>query len=96
MPSTTPKLLNKEERIELSKSLPDWEINTDRISKTFFFENFVQAFGFMAKVALIAESMNHHPNWFNAYSSVKIDLTSHDLGGLSIRDVELAKAINKI
>ena len=60
------------------------------------FNSFVEAFGFMAQVALLAEARNHHPNWSNVYNRVSIDLTTHDLGGLSNLDVELAVAIDAL
>ncbi|XP_057590608.1 pterin-4-alpha-carbinolamine dehydratase 2 isoform X1 [Hippopotamus amphibius kiboko] len=67
----------------------------DAIYKEFSFKNFNQAFGFMSRVALQAEKMNHHPEWFNVYNKVQITLTSHDCGGLTKRDVKLAKFIEK-
>ncbi|XP_002710264.1 pterin-4-alpha-carbinolamine dehydratase 2 isoform X4 [Oryctolagus cuniculus] len=67
----------------------------DAIYKEFSFKNFNQAFGFMSRVALQAEKMNHHPEWFNVYNKVQITLTSHDRGGLTRRDVKLAKFIEK-
>jgi 4a-hydroxytetrahydrobiopterin dehydratase len=68
----------------------------DAIRKTYHFENFNAAFGFMARVALIAERMDHHPEWFNVYNRVEIVLASHDVGGLSERDFKLAHAIDEI
>ncbi|XP_047600804.1 pterin-4-alpha-carbinolamine dehydratase 2-like [Lutra lutra] len=67
----------------------------DAIYKGFSFKNFNQAFGFMSRVALQAKKMNHHPEWFNVYNKVQITLTSHDYGGLTKRDVKLAKFIEK-
>ncbi|XP_014439090.1 pterin-4-alpha-carbinolamine dehydratase 2 [Tupaia chinensis] len=67
----------------------------DAIYKEFAFKNFNQAFGFMTRVALQAEKMNHHPEWFNVYNKVQVTLTSHDRGGLTKRDVKLAKFIEK-
>ncbi|XP_050168396.1 pterin-4-alpha-carbinolamine dehydratase 2 [Myiozetetes cayanensis] len=67
----------------------------DAIYKEFNFKNFNQAFGFMTRVALQAEKMNHHPEWFNVYNKVQITLISHDCGGLSKRDVKLAQFIDK-
>ncbi|XP_012583166.1 PREDICTED: pterin-4-alpha-carbinolamine dehydratase 2 isoform X1 [Condylura cristata] len=67
----------------------------DAIYKEFIFKNFNQAFGFMSRVALQAEKMNHHPEWFNVYNKVQITLTSHDCGGLTKRDVQLANFIEK-
>ncbi|XP_048190360.1 pterin-4-alpha-carbinolamine dehydratase 2 [Perognathus longimembris pacificus] len=68
----------------------------DAIYKEFSFKNFNQAFGFMSRVALQAERMNHHPEWFNVYNKVQITLTSHDCGGLTRRDVKLAQFIEKV
>ncbi|XP_003971069.1 pterin-4-alpha-carbinolamine dehydratase 2 isoform X2 [Takifugu rubripes] len=68
----------------------------DAIFKELHFKNFNQAFGFMSRVALQAEKMNHHPEWFNVYNKVQITLTTHDCGGLSKRDVRMAKFIDKI
>ncbi|XP_069892541.1 pterin-4-alpha-carbinolamine dehydratase 2 isoform X1 [Dipodomys merriami] len=68
----------------------------DAIYKEFSFKNFNQAFGFMSRVALQAEKMNHHPEWFNVYNKVQITLTSHDCGGLTRRDVKLAQFIEKV
>ena len=60
------------------------------------FADFVEAFGFMASAALVAQQMDHHPEWFNVYSTVKIDLTTHDAGGITDKDVALAKRMNEI
>ncbi|XP_054998628.1 pterin-4-alpha-carbinolamine dehydratase 2 isoform X1 [Sorex araneus] len=68
----------------------------DAIYKEFTFKNFNQAFGFMSRIALQAEKMNHHPEWFNVYNKVQITLTSHDSGGLTKRDVKLANFIEKV
>lgn len=78
--------------------LHGWTMADDReaIRKTYHFENFNAAFGFMTRVALIAERMNHHPEWFNVYNRVEIILASHDVGGLSERDFKLAHAIDEI
>ena len=81
---------------ELSKSISDWEIHENSLQKTFHFKNFVEAFGFMSKVAIIAESICHHPEWSNVYAKVIINLTTHDLGGISSLDFKLAKAIDEI
>jgi 4a-hydroxytetrahydrobiopterin dehydratase len=66
------------------------------IVRTFVFADFNQAFGFMARAALVAEKMNHHPDWSNSYKTVEVTLTSHDAGGLTARDVALAEAMEKI
>ena len=72
-----------------------WEIAADKLHKTYQFSDFVEAFGFMSKVALIAERMNHHPEWFNVYRTVVVDLTTHDAGGLSSRDFKLASEMDQ-
>jgi len=68
----------------------------DAISKKFIFKDFNQAFGFMARAALMAEKMDHHPEWFNVYKTVEVTLSTHDAGGLTELDVKLAEAMNKI
>ncbi|ABX08422.1 4a-hydroxytetrahydrobiopterin dehydratase [Prochlorococcus marinus] len=90
------ELLNKKEIDELLLSLPRWEVKDNKLQRDFRFQNFVEAFGFMTQVGLIAESLNHHPEWSNVYSEVTIKLTTHDLGGLSTLDIKLAKLINKL
>ena len=71
--------------------LPGWQIKEEKLFKSFLFSDFVSAFGFMSKVALKAEKMNHHPEWFNVYKKVDIYLTTHDSGGITELDVALAK-----
>lgn len=68
----------------------------DAITKTFKFADFVEAFGFMAQAALVAERMNHHPEWFNVWNRVDITLSTHDAGGLTQLDLDLATALDKI
>ena len=79
-------------------SLTRWHTVPDRdaIGRSLCFENFNQAWGFMNRVALVAEKLNHHPEWFNVYSRVDITLSTHDCGGLSELDVRLARAIDRI
>ncbi len=67
----------------------------DAITKTFKFASFVEAFGWMTRMALVAEKMNHHPEWFNVYNRVEVVLTTHDAGGLSALDVKLAQKMDK-
>lgn len=78
--------------------LAGWTLRTDgrAISRTFAFASFVEAFGFMAQVALVAERQGHHPDWSNVYSRVDITLTTHEAGGLTMRDITLAQAIDRI
>ena len=68
----------------------------EAIAKTYVFRNFVEAFGWMTRVAIVAEKMNHHPEWSNVYNNVSITLTTHDAGGLSARDILLARFIDSI
>ncbi|MEE4350718.1 MAG: 4a-hydroxytetrahydrobiopterin dehydratase [Pacificimonas sp.] len=88
--------LTQDERSELLPTLGGWQQLGDRdaIHKTFMFDDFVGAFGFMTSVALMAEKADHHPEWFNVYNKVDITLTTHDAGGLSMRDVHLARRID--
>jgi 4a-hydroxytetrahydrobiopterin dehydratase len=71
-----------------------WTLENAKLRREFVFENFVQAFGFMTKVALLAQEMDHHPNWENVFNRVTIALTTHDVGGISSLDFELAHKIN--
>lgn len=68
----------------------------DAISKKFVFADFNAAFGFMTRAALIAEKMDHHPEWFNVYKTVEVTLSTHDAGGLTDRDIQLAEAMDKL
>lgn len=90
------KKLSPKEITEAVKSLAGWKIHNAKLHKEFKFKSFVEAFGFMARVALIAESMNHHPEWFNVYNKVVIDLTTHDAGGISNFDLELAEKVESL
>jgi 4a-hydroxytetrahydrobiopterin dehydratase len=74
--------------------VPGWTLNGDGIDRSYKFKDFTQAFGFMARVALLAEKADHHPEWSNVYNRVEIRLTTHDAGGLSSRDFALARAID--
>jgi 4a-hydroxytetrahydrobiopterin dehydratase len=76
--------------------LEGWTIKKGKLHREFEFKNFIEAFGFMSRAALIAESMNHHPEWFNVYNKVVIDLSTHDVGGLSNLDFEFAKKVSKL
>jgi 4a-hydroxytetrahydrobiopterin dehydratase len=76
--------------------LPGWDIRDGKLHREFRFDDFVAAFAFMTSLALVAERMNHHPEWFNVYNRVVIDLSTHDVGGLSGKDFEFAAAASAL
>lgn len=88
--------LSDAERAGLSTTLPAWEIppGRDAIRRELQFRDFSEAWGFMARVALLAEQHNHHPDWSNVWNTVRIELSTHDAGGLTEKDVTLARAID--
>jgi 4a-hydroxytetrahydrobiopterin dehydratase len=97
---TVPEL-NGDDIERLLNDQPEWSIAREgkAITRTFQFAGFSEAWGFMSRVALLADSHDHHPEWFNVYAKVEITLTTHDAGtsgGLSLRDAKLAKAIDEI
>ncbi|GMR06700.1 MAG: 4a-hydroxytetrahydrobiopterin dehydratase [Gammaproteobacteria bacterium] len=73
-----------------------WTIENDKLHKEFIFANFIEAFGFMTRAAIIAESMNHHPEWFNVYRKVVVDLATHEANGISELDFQLAARLEKL
>ena len=77
-------------------SMPEWQFREEALERQLRFGSFVAAFGFMASVALVAERMNHHPEWSNVYDTVTIRLTTHDAGGVSERDFALAAEISRL
>src|SRR6185437_14331389 len=91
----TEKLDDREIAAELQK-LKGWSIERGNLHRSFEFRDFVQAFGFMARVALIAEAMGHHPDWSNSWNKVVIDLSTHSAGGLSHNDFALAGKIQQL
>jgi 4a-hydroxytetrahydrobiopterin dehydratase len=78
------------------KSLPGWSVVNEKLHKEFQFDSFNQAFGFMTRAAMEIEKMNHHPEWFNVYNKITIELTTHDAGGITKNDVNLAKILNSL
>ncbi len=90
-----PVKLTEHEIEDALKKLPDWQREGDTLRREFQFKNFLDAFAFMTKVAICAEKIDHHPDWSNSYNKVVISLTTHDVGGLSPRDLALAEAINR-
>jgi 4a-hydroxytetrahydrobiopterin dehydratase len=90
--------LSAEMRRSALKGLPGWTETPDReaIARTFTFKDFNEAFGFMVRAALVAEKSDHHPEWRNVYKTVEVTLATHDAGGVTVRDIELATAMNAI
>jgi 4a-hydroxytetrahydrobiopterin dehydratase len=89
------KLTDKEITTAIAE-LPEWKVVDGKLNRAFKFKNFVEAFAYMTKVAIVAEKMDHHPEFFNVYNRVVIDLSTHDVDGISALDVELAKKINTL
>ncbi|HYG74976.1 MAG TPA: 4a-hydroxytetrahydrobiopterin dehydratase [Planctomycetota bacterium] len=91
-----PKKISDAEISQALTKLPHWKLENGKLHRNYKFKNFVEAFGFMASVALVAESMNHHPEWFNVYSTVKVDLNTHDAGGITELDFKLAEKMEEL
>ena len=87
--------LNEAEITDRLAELSGWELRDGNLHKEVKFNDFTEAFSFMTAVALVAEKMDHHPNWSNVYNRVVVDLSTHDLGGISTYDFELATAIDR-
>ena len=93
---TRPTRLSEAEISAALAGLTGWEIREGKLHREFRFANFVRAFGFMSSVALVAEAMNHHPEWSNVYDRVMVDLTTHDAQGLTALDIALATRMNEL
>ena len=91
-----PDKLGEDELREAIEELSGWSLENDKLHREFRFQDFNEAFGFMTRVALVAESMEHHPEWFNVWSRVVVDLSTHDAGGVTSLDFELARKMNDI
>ncbi|MBC7529111.1 MAG: 4a-hydroxytetrahydrobiopterin dehydratase [Chthonomonadaceae bacterium] len=89
-----PVLLTDTELDTALASLSGWKRESDRLLKTFVFADFVEAWAWMCRVALVAEKKDHHPEWSNVYKTVKVELTTHDARGITLLDIELAKTMN--
>ncbi|MGA3121866.1 MAG: 4a-hydroxytetrahydrobiopterin dehydratase [Polyangiaceae bacterium] len=90
-----PRLTDAEVKAGL-QSLPGWVLRDGKLHRDYTFEDFSDAFGFMATCALIAQKQDHHPEWFNVFNRVVVDLTTHDAGGISALDLALATAMEKV
>ena len=95
---SVPKKLEGQLRLQSLAELKTWKevSGRDAITKSFKFDDFIAAFGFMTRAALVAEKMNHHPEWFNVYNKVDVTLSTHDCGGISELDIELAKKMDHL
>ena len=94
MSALTP--LSKAELSSALSQLNGWSVKDGKLHRQLQFASFVEAFGFMSSVALVAEAAGHHPEWFNVYNRVTIDLTTHDAGGITTKDIELARRVNAL
>lgn len=91
-----PTQISQEEIEQALTGLRGWSLVAGKLHREFQFASFVEAFGFMSSVALVAEQMNHHPEWWNVYNRVVVDLTTHDVGGLSAGDIALARRMSEL
>ena len=89
------KLSSQEISQELT-NLSGWVLKDGKLHKDFEFKNFNEAFGFMTRAAMEIEKINHHPEWFNVYNKLSVDLTTHDVGGITQNDIHLAKILNSL
>ena len=90
------KRLSSEQISEELKNLPGWSVKEEKLHRDFEFDSFNQAFGFMTRASMEIEKMNHHPEWFNVYNKLTVDLMTHDAGGITENDIELAKILNSL
>ncbi len=93
---TALKRMDPREIREALHALPQWSEVEGKLRREFRFGDFVEAFGFMTKVAMVAESLGHHPEWFNVYGRVIVELTTHDVGGISALDFEMARRLEAL
>ena len=89
------KLTENELERELSQ-LPKWKVEGNKLRREYVFPDFIAAFGFMASAALVAQAMDHHPEWSNVFNKVRVDLTTHDAGGITLLDVKLASSMEEL
>ena len=88
--------LSSDKISEELKNLPGWSVKDEKLHRDFEFESFNHAFGFMTRAAMEIEKMNHHPEWFNVYNRISVDLMTHDAGGITENDIQLAKILNSL
>jgi 4a-hydroxytetrahydrobiopterin dehydratase len=92
---TLAKLTEEQIQKELA-NLQGWSVVNGKLHKDFVFADFIEAFGFMSKAAIHIEKMNHHPEWFNVYNKIKVELVTHDAGGITQNDINLASTLNSL
>lgn len=90
------KLIESEIDSKLNSTLENWKVESNKLVREYSFKDFIEAFGFMTKVALLAQQANHHPEWSNVYNKVKIQVTTHDAGGITEKDFDLAIKIENL
>ena len=90
------RLSDEEVRRAISGGMTGWDISNGKLHKEYLFETFNAAFGFMTRAAMEIEKADHHPEWFNVYNRLVIDLTTHDAGGITANDLELARTLDKL
>jgi 4a-hydroxytetrahydrobiopterin dehydratase len=93
---TNPTKLTEAELAAALTKLAEWKLEGGKLHREYVFADFVTAFGFMASAALVAQGMDHHPEWFNVWNKVRVDLTTHDAGGITDLDVKLAQTMEAL
>lgn len=96
MSKPTPTKMSTDEIAAALSKLPNWQLKNGKLHRDYKFADFVAAFGFMAGAALVAQGMDHHPEWFNVWNTVRIDLATHDAAGVTALDVKLAHAMEEL
>jgi 4a-hydroxytetrahydrobiopterin dehydratase len=91
-----PRKLTEQEIESALQSLAGWQVVGGKLHREYRFRDFVEAWGFMSRAALVVQQMDHHPEWFNVYHTVRVDLVTHDAGGISRRDVDLAMRLDAL
>jgi 4a-hydroxytetrahydrobiopterin dehydratase len=88
--------MNQAELDEALKALPEWRVVSGKLHRSYEFADFIEAWGFMSAAALVVQEMDHHPEWHNVYNRVRIELVTHDAGGITARDIELARRLETL
>jgi 4a-hydroxytetrahydrobiopterin dehydratase len=96
MSTPSPVKITETELAMALSDLPAWKVEGGKLHREYKFADFVAAFGFMTGAALVAQAMDHHPEWFNVWNTVRVDLTTHDAGGISALDVKLAQSMEQL